>query len=213
MSIVDYVGGAGTESNVSYIEGFIQIQEGDVVQVRMQHTQNWSGRIELGENCGEYETLVTHYNGPGQATTSPIVTLPSGIHRIRVSSFDYDGANGNMFFQTSLNGSGFSTGINGILLSDEDPEARCFIGQQCMGGSVIDFSTGEIVNDAILGCKEDVSECLNCTELPFCFTVTATSEKIQGTRVTCRDCEGGVVDRYAEDWQGNRYELTDITVD
>lgn len=75
-----------------------------------------------------------------------------------------------------------------------------------------DKKTNEIVDTSfITDCESQFFNLINCTEIAFCFTVTATGEKVDGARITCRDFEGKVVDRYGEDWLGNRFELTEIT--
>ena len=157
FSIADFVGGAGTESNASFVEGYINVT--GPMFIRMQNTNNWSGRVDLGENCGEYENILTHYNGPGQAATSLGAPIPLGVHRIRVSSWDYDGANGNINTQFSITGTnGWTTdaaGVAGLEFSNIAPTDRCFMGRVCEGSDdIIEVSTGLIVDGAELFCPK-----------------------------------------------------------
>ena len=155
LSYVDFVGGAGTESNLSFMEGFVELLS--PVDVMTSRTQNYAVRIELGENCGEYVTLLDHHNGPNGAPASPAVTLPAGIHRIRITAFDYDGANGNFNFETNGAGGGFVTGIDGITLSTLSPTDRCFVGRVCEGSDdVLDIEQNVVV-DASLLCSSEGS--------------------------------------------------------
>ena len=100
LNIADFVTGAGTESNISFLSGYVNIAE--PVDFMFSNGNNYSARLELGVDCGELETILDYYNGPGQGNSSPVVTLPAGLHRIRVSSWDYDGANGNVNVETCL---------------------------------------------------------------------------------------------------------------
>ena len=154
MSYVDFVGGAGTESNLSFMEGFVELLA--PVDVMTSRTQNYAVRIELGENCGEYVTLLDHHNGPNGAPASPAVTLPAGIHRIRITAFDYDGANGNFNFETNGAGGGFVAGIDGITLSTLTPTDRCFVGRVCEGSEdVLDIEQNVIIDSAALLCSSE----------------------------------------------------------
>ena len=153
FSIADFVGGGGTESNASFIEGYINVT--GPVFIRMSNTNNWSGRVELGENCGEYQNILTHFNAPGQPATSQGAPIPLGIHRIRISSWDYDGANGNINTQFSITGTnGWTTdavGIAGLEFSNISPNERCFLGRVCEGSEdVTEVSTGLVVDGAVL---------------------------------------------------------------
>ena len=153
FSIADFVGGAGTESNASFVEGYINVT--GPMFIRMQNTNNWSGRVDLGENCGEYQNILTYYNGPGQSTTSPAAPIPLGLHRIRISSWDYDGSNGNINTQFSVTGTnGWTTnaaGIAGLAFSNVSPAERCFLGRVCEGSEdVTEVSTGLVVDGAAL---------------------------------------------------------------
>ena len=153
LSYVDFVGGAGTESNYSVLLATVKLDA--PIEVRTSRTQNYSVRIELGENCGDYQTLIDSFNGPNGTVTSPPVTIPAGIHRLRITAWDYDGANGNFNFQTNGAGGGFVTGTDGILLSSAVPSERCFEGKVCDGSTdVIEVATGKVVPGATK-CEED----------------------------------------------------------
>lgn len=160
FSIADFVGGAGTESNASFIEGYINVT--GPMFIRMQNTNNWSGRVDLGENCSEYEDILTHYNGPGQSATSPAAAIPLGMHSLRVSSWDYDGANGNVNVQFSVTGTnGWTTdaaSISGLEFGNVPPTERTFLGRVCEGSQdVIEVSTGLVVPAAELASNETAS--------------------------------------------------------
>ena len=160
FSIADFVGGAGTESNASFIEGYINVT--GPMFIRMQNTNNWSGRVDLGENCSEYEDILTHYNGPGQSATSPAAAIPLGMHSLRVSSWDYDGANGNVNVQFSVTGTnGWTTdaaSIPGLEFGNVPPTERTFLGRVCEGSQdVIEVSTGLVVPAAELASNETAS--------------------------------------------------------
>ena len=161
FSIADFIGGAGTESNTSFVEGYINVT--GPMFIRMQNTNNWSGRVDLGVNCGSYQDILTHYNGPGQSATSPSAPIPLGIHRIRVSSWDYDGANGNINIQFSVTGAnGWTTdaaGIAGLEFTNVAPIERCFLGRVCEGSEdVIEVSTGLVVDGAELSKPASTNE-------------------------------------------------------
>ena len=154
IQLPDFVGGAGTESNVTYLEGYVKVDV--VTEIRFQNTNNWAARAEIGVNCGEYEDILTAYNGPGFTATSPAGVIPVGIHRIRITSWDYDGANGNINVQTNVDGGGFSTGNDGLLLSSIKPTSRCFLGRVCEGSEEItEIATGLVVQNAQLQCGGD----------------------------------------------------------
>lgn len=197
LSYVDFVGGAGTESNYSVLLATVSLDA--PVDVRTSRTQNYSVRIELGENCGDYETLVDSFNGPNGTVASPPVTIPAGIHLLRITAWDYDGANGNFNFQTNAAGGGFVTGIDGILLSSAEPIERLFEGKVCDGSSeVIDVLTGLVIPGAtrrevddlgeirellnkLLGQTQDVPEpTKTCFELPGESSIVEPWDNVTG---------------------------------
>ena len=129
---------ANPDANVSFLQGFINVTQ--PTTIRLSNTNQWAGRVEIDENCdGNYVPLITHYNGPGTANTSPTEPLPEGIIGIRITSFDYDGVNGNIVTNLS----------NPVLLSNAQPTKRCFIGKRLDGETdVTELATGLVVAGA-----------------------------------------------------------------
>ena len=129
---------ANPDANVSFLQGFINVTQATTIS--LSNTNQWAGRVEVDENCdGNYVTLITHYNGPGVANTSATEPLPEGIIGIRITSFDYDGVNGNIVTNVS----------NAVALSNVEPNSRCFIGKRLDGETdVIELSTGLVVPGA-----------------------------------------------------------------
>ena len=145
---------------------------------------------------------------PNNPVGSIIATFPMQISKVEIEKVHDTNSNTNIgFFHgcVTIENDGDGDGIISRLDPDDDgdgiPTYFETPGRECHECQEINV-------------KQEVSqECVDCKEIEFCFIVIATNEKVDGARITCRDCEGNVTDRYAEDWQGNRFELADITVD
>ena len=74
-----------------------------------------------------------------------------------------------------------------------------------------DKKTNEIIDTSFIAdCEPACCTIYEKDYSVFCFIVTATGEKITGHLVI--ENENNIeVDRYAEDWLGNRYETSEIT--
>ena len=170
VDLDDFVPNNGTDNNISRATYFINVTA--PISIRIRTTNQHAGRIELDANCsGEFVTMVDHVRAGGGSASgnSAAVALPVGIHRLRITGYDYDGANGNYAVQHNENG-GFAgvdgTPPNNLQFSGSEPTERCFYGKLTAGSTdVIDTATGQVVTNPIVPCDDGAQAPIERQEL------------------------------------------------
>ena len=191
---------ANPGANVSFLQGFLNVTQ--PTTIRLSNTNQWAGRVEIDENGdGNYVTLITHYNGPGTANSSSTEPLPEGIIGIRITSFDYDGVNGNIVTNLS----------EPVLLSNVEPTKRCFIGKRLDGETdVVELATGLIVPGAEFDtCSTPAAPVAVPANVVICEPFDLEASFIDDSATVALTWTPAAVGVYSFDFLGETFEADD----
>ncbi len=172
----------GGPQDIEVREGFIVVET--PFDVYWATNSEGALRVELGQCCGPLVEQFTHAKTVGSDPT-PTVSIPRGIHRIRLTNLDLGGGNSNWNAVVSFDGGVTESTDNtpdGVTFWSAKPVEQCVLAKVCEDtGDIVDLFTGQPIDTST------VSACSIA-----CEPAAPASDDPEPTPHVIEDCDGNM---------------------
>jgi len=153
---------AAPEQDIEYKEGYIIVSD----PFKMYYNTNSEGaiRLEIGFCCGALVEQYTHAKGTGNVPT-PIIEIPPGTHKIKLTNLDMGGSNSNWNAYVSFDNLSYTLDNtpNGVSFSSVKPNEECLKGYICNGvWYELDEETPIVFDELTTKCKIECTPSQSC---------------------------------------------------